>query len=136
MTPRRVSAACMLAATLATTPAWAQYAEAGRADYRVYCTGCHGAEGRGDGPLAPVLAVEMPDLTTLALRHGGRFPFGYALEVIDGRRVLRAHGGEMPIWGNRFTADAMAQGDSPEDATVATLGRVLALVTYLEAIQQ
>jgi mono/diheme cytochrome c family protein len=126
----------VLAAALSSAPAAGQYAEAGRVDYRTFCTGCHGPEGRGDGPLAPMLSVETPDLTTLALRHGGRFPFGYAMEVIDGRRVVRAHGGEMPVWGNRYTADAMAQGASPEDAVVATLGRVLALVMYLEAIQQ
>ncbi len=36
---------------------------AGKALYEEYCTACHGAEGRGDGPHASVLEHTPPDFT-------------------------------------------------------------------------
>ena len=37
--------------------------ERGRDRYDIYCALCHGAEGRGDGPVAPALANTVRDLT-------------------------------------------------------------------------
>ena len=33
-------------------------AEAGRADYQIYCASCHGPKGGGDGPVAAALPVQ------------------------------------------------------------------------------
>lgn len=68
-----------------------------------YCSACHGAQGRGDGPAAPALRPPPADLTRIAQRRGGHFPVAEIAAFIDGRTVMPAHGSrEMPIWGERF----------------------------------
>src|SRR5689334_21615549 len=42
--------------------------------FRFYCASCHGADGRGHGPVAASLRTTPPELTRLARRHGGSFP--------------------------------------------------------------
>ena len=42
--------------------------------FRTYCASCHGALGRGDGPLADQLRYRPADLTAIARRNGGEFP--------------------------------------------------------------
>ena len=49
----------------------------GKQTYVHYCASCHGPDARGDGPAAIVLKTSPPDLTTLAKRHGGKFPYEY-----------------------------------------------------------
>lgn len=125
--------ACLI---IAPTPSLAQNAtiEAGAREYMVACAGCHGETGMGDGPLAGLLEIETPNLTTITERTGGGdFPFYNTLMLIDGRDV-RAHGGEMPIWGERFHASATSQRG--ETADMVARGRILALVSYLRSIQQ
>lgn len=136
-----------IAACLAAAPAQAQdtssnETELGRKEYTVACAGCHGATGKGDGPIAQLIDITTPDLTRLAAQAGGRFPFRETLLTIDGRNDLRAHGSEMPIWGDRYMSAsesvAMAQfpGMSAEVAQAITRGRLLSLVYYLDSIQQ
>jgi hypothetical protein len=49
------------------------------------------------------LLVKPADLTTIARRNGGRFPFWGTMRIIDGRRTTRAHGSAtMPVWGQVF----------------------------------
>jgi len=75
----------------------------GAAMYQRYCASCHGASGKGDGPVAASLRRPPADLTTLAKRAGGRFDEPRVLSVIDGRRQVAEHGPrEMPIWGEVF----------------------------------
>lgn len=128
--------AVLLAAPWAAGSAAAQAVEIGRAEYLSACAGCHGQDARGDGPLAELMNIATPDLTTLAVQHGGAFPYDALFEVIDGRRAVRAHGGEMPIWGARYTAQALREGASIEDAVLLTQGRLFALISYLGTIQQ
>src|SRR6516225_5684036 len=52
-------------------------AGSGKQTYTHYCASCHGADARGNGPAAVVLKTSPPDLTTLAKRHGGKFPYDY-----------------------------------------------------------
>ena len=71
--------------------------------FRNYCAACHGVNGTGDGPAAPALKTQLPDLTTIARRNGGRFPTVRIRSLITGDEVLAAHGSrEMPIWGPIF----------------------------------
>lgn len=97
--------------------------------FRRYCASCHGASGRGDGPLAGELRRTPPDLTKFSARNGGVFPSERLRRIIDGREVA-AHGDRsMPVWGDVFRR----QKDADEQ-TVAT--RLDALVAFLQALQE
>jgi mono/diheme cytochrome c family protein len=120
-------------ACAASLPALAD--EAGQQEYMVACAICHGETGMGDGPFAPLLNITTPNLTTLAQGNDGVFPFLDVLMVVDGRTGVRAHGDSaMPIWGQRFAASAAESGVYGSELEVR--GRLLALVSYLESIQQ
>ena len=107
----------------------------GQAEYMIACAGCHGESAKGDGPLAGLLNIDTPDLTTLAEnKGGGEFPFQYTLWMIDGRNIIRAHGDEMPVWGDRYQSSATSQRG--ETAEMVARGRILSLVYYLESIQE
>lgn len=72
----------------------------GRMMYMSYCASCHGAQGHGDGPVAQVFKDPIPDLTTLASRNGGKFPYVAVIESIQGDPRMPAHGTlDMPVWG-------------------------------------
>lgn len=78
--------------------------DAGMADYGSHCAACHGASGAGDGPYAHFLNVPIPNLTRLAERNGGAFPYFQVYETINGTWVLPGHGERnMPIWGQEFS---------------------------------
>ena len=114
--------------------------EVGKQEYMIACAGCHGESAKGDGPLAGLLNVETPDLTTLTAEKGdGAFPFEYAVWMVDGRKIIRAHGDQMPIWGDRYMASvesAEAATELPETRELLVRGRILSLVYYLESIQE
>jgi mono/diheme cytochrome c family protein len=101
--------------------------------YQVSCSGCHGREARGDGPVSPYLTVEVPDLTLVAARRGGVFPEDEIFRIIDGQADLRSHGPRhMPVWGYEFF------GDEPDDevAHQQASDMVQRLVEYLRSIQR
>lgn len=103
---------------------------AGSYTYRTYCASCHGADGKGEGPLAENLRFHPPDLTLIARRHGGEFPVERVHRIVDGRKPLPGHGGpDMPIWGDAFK--------NPEtgfdDARVKE--KVRGVVEYLRTMQ-
>jgi mono/diheme cytochrome c family protein len=125
----------MFAAGLVLAAASATAEETGQEAYMVACAVCHGESARGDGPFAPLLKIETPNLTTLAQRNDGTFPFLDVLMVVDGRTGVRAHGDSaMPIWGDVFTDSAADAGTY--GAEVIARGRLLSLVYYLESIQE
>jgi mono/diheme cytochrome c family protein len=43
----------------------------GRDSFDLYCASCHGAQGRGNGPVASALRATPADLSALALRNNG-----------------------------------------------------------------
>ena len=104
----------------------------GRQLYLKYCSACHGEAGKGDGVVSQLMRPAPPDLTQIAKKENGKFPFYDVIRQIDGRETLRAHGNSnMPVWGEVFQAD---QGDSPAKQAVAR-GRAMLIAEYLERIQ-
>lgn len=131
-------AAMMLAAMLIylSGETRAQQYDVGKREFETSCVSCHGAKGKGDGPRAKTLERRAPDLTGLARRHNGNFPFAYVEETIDGRRHIAAHGlREMPIWGDVYDRKAKRKYSDAEEADFQARRRVLALVDYLHRIQ-
>lgn len=101
--------------------------------FRVSCSGCHGREARGDGPVSSFLTVEVPDLTRIAARRGGVFPEEEIFKIVDGQADLRSHGPRhMPVWGYEFF------GDDPDDEVAHRQASdvVKGLVEYLRSIQR
>ena len=102
----------------------------GKQTYKHYCTSCHGVDARGDGPAAFTLKTTPPDLTTLAKRHGGKFPYDYVSDVLRFGTRIRSHGSsDMPIWGPIF-------GSIDNYDEVAVRKRIKNLSDYLASLQQ
>jgi mono/diheme cytochrome c family protein len=111
-------------------PARRTTAAAGKQTYLHYCASCHGVDARGNGPAAFVLKTTPPDLTTLAKRHGGKFPYEYVSEVLRfGTRILSHGSSDMPIWGPIF-------GSMDSYNEVAVRKRIKDLSDYLASLQQ
>ena len=108
---------------------------AGLEEYLHSCASCHGVAGQGNGPLAEFMTVEVPDLTRIAIANDGVFPMLQVLQIIDGRTGVRGHGSEMPVWGRRYQAE-IAPDTGEYGAELLVRGRILALATHLEAIQE
>ena len=101
--------------------------------YERLCSSCHGVSGRGDGPVAPLIEVGVPDLTRLAYRDGGEFPAEDVRRAIDGRWDRRAHGArDMPVWGWQLY-ESSSLDDTAERAQVDSM--IDRLVVYLRSIQ-
>lgn len=102
----------------------------GPALYMRFCASCHGPAGRGDGPVAGTLRVEVPDLTLLARRAGGTYPRERVVRVIDGRHTLAAHGSRiMPVWGEDLGRHEL--GNPNAERTTRTLLARLADYVWL-----
>jgi len=107
--------------------------DAGREFYLKYCASCHGKEGRGDGPVSPLLKIKVPDLTLLRRKSGGIFPLRQVMSTIDGTRIVQAHGErEMPVWGEAFEKEL--EGERYPKRTV--LLKVREIAEYLATIQR
>jgi mono/diheme cytochrome c family protein len=102
----------------------------GKQTYMQYCASCHGADGRGTGPTAPALKTPPPDLTTLAKRHGGKFPEDYVKDVLRfGIRIVAHGSSDMPTWGPIF-------GALENYNEVEVQKRIKSLCDYLASIQE
>ncbi len=101
----------------------------GRDSFNLYCASCHGASGRGDGPIASSLRTRPADLTTLTQRNDGVFPRKNVAGFVEGYgRPLASHGtSDMPVWGRIFRA--------LETSDVRALVRLNNLVAYVESLQ-
>lgn len=111
---------------------------AGAESYVTYCASCHGMEGRGNGPMAPILAVLPTDLTRLAEMNEGAFPWMRIARQIDGRDPFLAHGGVMPLFGDYFTnpSEPEASIKVPDGQPLVTTRSIAELLVYLESIQE
>ena len=138
-----------------SVPTWAQDFDVGKSEFQSLCAACHGSNGKGKGPLSEQLKVPPSDLTVLAKKNNGTFPFDAVYKTIYGIKVIIGHGTrDMPIWGFRFTADpskalnptqsysvfgALGVGELggiPYDSEVVMRTRVLALIDYVNRIQE
>ncbi len=118
----------------------------GKFEYLSSCAPCHGADGKGDGPVSAELKTKPADLTVLAKKNGGIFPVRTTYEFIEGRKLVAAHGTrEMPIWGqvyNRETLSVFFDPKSlelsrlPGDSMAVVRDRILSLIEYLNRIQE
>jgi len=126
--------------------AWAQDADVGKSEFQSSCASCHGADGKGNGPLREQLKVPPSDLTVLARNNNGVFPTNALYETIDGSKTVPTHGSrEMPIWGERFnpiislphSVDPSSwKMAGPEQSPEVVRKRILAVIDYLGRIQQ
>lgn len=115
--------------------------------YQQYCVSCHGPGGKGDGPAGAKLDPKPTDLTQLAARNGGKFPFYETMLSIEGRAPTaqdqdtslpgnaKAHGSnQMPVWGVVFSREELSKGSSL-DLQLATTGKIMMLTEYIQSIQ-
>jgi hypothetical protein len=101
--------------------------------YERLCASCHGVQAKGDGPVAPLIMIRVPDLTRMALRKGGEFPAEDVRRTIDGRFERSAHGSrDMPVWGWQLYNSQSLQDEAERARVDAMLGR---LVEYVRSIQ-
>lgn len=105
------------------------YIPSGAQMFRQFCATCHGADAKGHGPLSYSLKVPPADLTTLAKRHGGEFPYSYVSDVLLFGKVAPHGSQEMPTWGPLFR-----YLDKPSEAAVRQ--RVKNLSNYLATLQE
>jgi mono/diheme cytochrome c family protein len=128
---------CVLALmSIAVTVMAQQTAEAvvsgtgGDALFKTYCGSCHGKSAKGDGPLADALRFRPADLTLIAKRNGGKFDADKVYRMIDGRELVKGHGGtDMPVWGDAFKRSVEGYSEK------AVKTRIQAIVEYLKSLQ-
>ena len=103
----------------------------GRVDYENNCMNCHGIAGKGDGPWADYMTLPPPDLTAIAERNDGTFPYYRIYTIIEKGRESPEHSfTSMPKWGEMF-----AEEPSAFFTDTAVEGRLLDLLDYLQSIQ-
>jgi mono/diheme cytochrome c family protein len=135
-------AAIVLTPLLATAQ---QPFDLGKRQYESNCAVCHGATARGDGPYMRFMAYKgkgLSDLTLIAKRNGGAFPFQRVYEQIDGTLEMEVHGPrEMPVWGRDYLRQAREAYRDENfmmgryDPELFTRTRILALTDYLNRLQ-
>jgi len=118
--------------TIATVMGSAPDPVRGREIFLANCAACHGTYADGEGPAAAALGVSAPDLTGIATRRDGHFPYDEVRGIIEGRRDVAEHGPRvMPVWGEEFAA---AAGGGIRGEEIAW-DNIEALVAYLETVQ-
>ena len=101
--------------------------ESGAQLYKDHCAACHGAEGKGDGPVAGFLKTPPADLRVLAQRNNGKYPADYVSATLRSGTDSGAHGtSDMPIWGPVFRS---------RGKKLAEL-RIHNLTEFVESLQQ
>ncbi len=104
-------------------------ATSGEEMYASYCAECHGRDGKGFR-YTKAHQPRPTDLTTLARKNNGRFPYGLVRDSIRGEGHERAYGpGEMPPWGDLFRY--VGSGSEAEIRV-----RIDKLTEYIRSLQQ
>lgn len=110
--------------------------DAGKIEFQASCASCHGAAGKGDGPVATQLKTPPPDLTLLAKKNGGVFPFAKVYDAIEGADVASHGTREMPVWGWEYKVQAGEYSHEITTSQESVQRRILALLEYLNQLQQ
>ncbi|MDF1855554.1 cytochrome c [Pseudooceanicola sp.] len=113
-------------------PGVTPFAVDGAAIYTDNCMACHGGSGHGDGVMAPGLPVPPADLTQLAAHNGGVFPRDRVIAFVYG---APGQGHVMPDFGSRLDGGVVVH-ETPDGARLPTPAGLLALVDYIETLQQ
>ena len=101
----------------------------GKQMYSSYCAPCHGADGRGKGPVASALKEPPTDLTMLAKNNNGKYPDTHVAAVLQFGSSTPAHGtAQMPVWGPLLGKISNVQSQEAQ-LRISNLSR------YLESIQ-
>ena len=126
----------LLAILLMTSPLVAQDMILGAEIYTRHCATCHGEMAKGDGPMAGILLIKPPDLTSLSARNDGVFPMRRVVMRIDGRDPLVAHGSPMPVYGDFFEGvqGVMLKAETGQPVMVSQ--SIADLVAFLETLQE
>ncbi|MFT4706757.1 MAG: mono/diheme cytochrome c family protein [Yoonia sp.] len=111
-----------------------QDATTGDALFAQHCATCHGADARGNGPMAPVLMLQPSDLTQLTNRAGGTYPVSLLISKLDGRDPLLSHGSPMPIFGPFFEGKGVVMRGE-DGVLIMTSQPIIDLVEYLRSMQ-
>ena len=132
-------AVAMAFVALGTVPSQAQsrgiQTEFGELSYRLFCSGCHGPDGRGNGDLAQALGMPLGDLTQIAKRNGGVFPAEEIRRLLTGRGPRGHSDLNMAPWAQTF-AEEFENFASRIVANAMVRRRIDHLVAYLESIQE
>jgi cytochrome c5 len=102
----------------------------GSGDFQRYCALCHGGDGRGAGPLtdADAMKKSAADLTQIAKRNGGVFPFSKVADTIrDGGSIAEHSPSRMMAWGKIFSA---------ESDPVRAKAIIFEVTRYVEGLQE
>jgi len=111
-------------------PAPQTSAASGKEMFNSYCASCHGADAKGDGPAASNLKTHPADLTTLAKRRDGKFPYDYVSTMLRFGPGLPAHGSsDMPTWGPIFSIIEKSNEKAVQE-------RIKRLSAYLASLQE
>ena len=111
-----------------------EHQPSGAEDFAAFCSGCHGAGGKGDGPMAAELAQKPADLTRLAARNSGEFPKLRVMAKIWGYTGGHDGAAVMPNFGPLLDSPLVPYdaGDGIESPTPL---RLVQLAEYVEGLQ-
>jgi mono/diheme cytochrome c family protein len=107
----------------------------GAEDFAAFCSGCHGATGVGDGPMAAELDAKPADLTGLAARNGGEFPKLRVMAKIWGYTGGLDGAAVMPNFGPLLDS-TLVPYDSGDGRETPTPVRLVQLAEYVEGLQK
>lgn len=102
----------------------------GAGEFQRYCALCHGGDGRGAGPLtdADAMKKSAADLTQIAKRNGGIFPFSKVADTIrDGGSIVEHKPSRMMAWGKIYSA---------ESDPVRAKAIIFEVTRYVEGLQE
>ncbi len=98
--------------------------------FQHYCARCHGADGQDSRSVTAALKQAAPDLTVIAQKNNGKFPYRRVRDIIEGTDPrLSAHSDhKMPVWGPIFH-----EVDADQDWGEVRLENV---TQYIQSIQR
>lgn len=107
----------------------------GAEDFATFCSACHGAGGKGDGPAAAGLDRKPADLTGLAARNRGVFPGTRVMAKIWGYTGGRDGASPMPQFGPLLQGDLVPY-DGGDGIASPTPVRLVQIAEYLKTLQR